>query len=473
VSAPIRLRTTAGRGVLAVTILGSGMAFLDSTIANVATKRIGQEFNAGFGALQWIQNGYLLPLASLILLGGSLGDRLGRRRVYLVGVAWFATASLLCAISPNVETLIAARALQGIGGALLTPGSLAIISSAFAQEDRAAAVGAWSGLGGVATAIGPFLGGWLVQDVSWRWAFGINVPFAIAVIVLGLKYVPESRSEHRQTRLDLPGTLLVAGGLGALTYGMTSAGSNGWNAGPIALTLGGFVLLAMFVVVERHTRQPLVALDLFANRSFSGSNVMTFMTYGALGALLFVLVLHLQISAGYGPLAAGISTLPITVVLLLLSARSGALAAKIGPRLQMTAGPLICAAGLLMTLRIDSHHRFYPTDVLPGILVFALGLATFVAPLTATVMGSAPPDDVGVASGINNAVARAASLLAVAVLPPLAGLHGEGYRQVSVMVHGYRVVAISSAALLGVAALVVMLTVGNPAPAVVTADQEG
>ncbi len=398
--------------MLAVTILGSGMAFLDSTIANVATKRIGQEFDAGFGALQWIQNGYLLPLASLILLGGSLGDRLGRRRVYLVGVAWFAAASLLCAISPNVETLIAARALQGIGGALLTPGSLAIISSAFAQEDRAAAVGAWSGLGGVATAIGPFLGGWLVQDVSWRWAFGINVPFAIAVIVLGLKYVPESRSEHRQTRLDVPGTLLVATGLGALTY-------------------------------------------------------------GALGALLFVLVLHLQISAGYGALAAGISTLPITVVLLLLSARSGALAARIGPRLQMTAGPLICAGGLLMTMRIDSHHRFYPTDVLPGILVFALGLATFVAPLTATVMGSAPPDEVGVASGINNAVARAASLLAVAVLPPLAGLHGEGYRQVSVMVHGYRVVAISAAVLLGVAALVVVLTVGNPARAVVTADQEG
>jgi len=473
VSAPIRLRTTQGRGVLAVTILGSGMAFLDSTIANVATKRIGQEFNAGFGALQWIQNGYLLPLASLILLGGSLGDRLGRRRVYLVGVAWFAAASLLCAISPNVETLIAARALQGIGGALLTPGSLAIISSAFAQEDRAAAVGAWSGLGGVATAIGPFLGGWLVQDVSWRWAFGINVPFAVAVIVLGLKYVPESRSEHRQTHLDVPGTLLVATGLGALTYGMTSAGSDGWNAGPTSVVLSGLVLLAVFVVVERHTKQPLVALDLFANRSFSGSNVMTFMTYGALGALLFVLVLHLQISAGYGALAAGISTLPITVVLLLLSARSGALAARIGPRLQMTAGPLICAVGLLMTTRIDSHHRFYPTDVLPGILVFALGLATFVAPLTATVMGSAPPDEVGVASGINNAVARAASLLAVAVLPPLAGLHGEGYRQVSVMVHGYRVVAISAAVLLGVAALVVVLTVGNPARVVVTADQEG
>jgi EmrB/QacA subfamily drug resistance transporter len=473
VSAPIRLRTTAGRGVLAVTILGSGMAFLDSTIANVATKRIGQEFDAGFGALQWIQNGYLLPLASLILLGGSLGDRLGRRRVYLIGVAWFAAASLLCAISPNVETLIAARALQGVGGALLTPGSLAIISSAFAQEDRAAAVGAWSGLGGVATAIGPFLGGWLVQDVSWRWAFGINVPFAIAVIVLGLKYVPESRSEHRQTRLDVPGTLLVAAGLGALTYGMTSAGSSGWNAGPTSVTVSGLVLLAVFVVVERNTRQPLVALDLFANRSFSGSNVMTFMTYGALGALLFVLVLNLQISAGYGALAAGVATLPITVVLLLLSARSGALAAKIGPRLQMTAGPLICAVGLLMTMRIDSNHHFYPTDVLPGVLVFALGLATFVAPLTATVMGSAPPDEVGVASGINNAVARAASLLAVAVLPPLAGLHGEAYRQVSVMVHGYRVVAISSAVLLGVAALVVVLTVGNPAPAVVTADQEG
>ena len=446
------------------------MAFLDGTIANVATRRIGQEFDAGFGELQWVQTGYLLPLASLILLGGALGDRYGRRRVYLIGVAWFASASLLCAIAPNIEVLIAARGLQGIGGALLTPGSLAIISATFAAEDRAAAVGAWSGLGGVATAIGPFLGGWLVQDVSWRWAFGINVPFAIAVIVLGLKYVPESRSDQPQKHLDIPGTVLVAAGLAALTYGTTSAGSSGWNGGALGITAAGLVLIAVFIEVERRTAEPLIALDLFANRAFSGANLMTFMTYGALGAVLFVMVLDLQIAAGYGALAAGVSTLPITVVLLLLSARSGALAARIGPRLQMTAGPLICAVGLLLTTRIDANHTNYVTDVLPGIVIFALGLATFVAPLTATVMGTAPPNEVGVASGINNAVARAASLLAVAVLPPLAGLHGEGYREVPVMVHGYRIVTISCAVLLAIASLIVVLTVRNPALSV---DKKG
>jgi EmrB/QacA subfamily drug resistance transporter len=461
-TAQIKLGTAAGRGVLATTILGSGMAFLDSTIANVATKKIGQEFDAGFGALQWVQNGYLLPLASLILLGGSLGDRLGRRRVFLVGVGWFAVASLLCAISPNVETLIAARALQGIGGALLTPGSLAIISATFDREDRAAAVGAWSGLGGVATAIGPFLGGWLVQDVSWRWAFAINLPFAVVVIILGLKYVPESRAEHRQTHLDLPGTLLVAAGLAGLTYGSTSAGGTGWNATAAGITGAGIVALIAFVVVERDTRQPLVPLGLFRNRQFSGANLMTFMAYGALGALLFVLVLHLQVSAGYGALAAGIATLPITILMMLLSARSGALAARIGPKLQMTVGPLICSVGLLLTLRIDENHTNYFTDVLPGVLVFAVGLTTFVAPLTATVMGTAPQDQVGVASGVNNAVARAASLLAVAILPPLAGLHGDAYRHVSSMVHGYRVVTLISAALLVVAALAVLVMVDNP-----------
>jgi len=462
VSEPIRLGTAAGRGVLATTILGSGMVFLDSTIANVATRKIGEEFNASFGALQWVQNGYLLPLASLILLGGSLGDRLGRRRVFLIGVAWFAGASLLCAVAPNIEILIAARALQGVGGALLTPGSLAIISASFAPDDRAAAVGAWSGLGGVATAIGPFLGGWLVQDVSWRWAFAINLPFAVAVIFLGMKYVPETRAVSRATRLDIPGTLLVAGGLGALTYGTTTAGSTGWHAEAWIITAVGLALLAGFVIVERDEKQPLVPLGLFANRAFSGANIMTFMTYGALGAVLFVLVLHLQISAGYGALAAGTATLPITILMMFLSARSGALAARIGPRLQMIAGPLICAAGLLLTLRIDTHHHNYLTDVLPGLIVFGLGLSTFVAPLTATVMGTAPPDQVGVASGVNNAVARAASLLAVAILPPLAGLHGDSYRNPEVMVHGYRVVTLSSVVMLVAAAVVVAMTVRIP-----------
>jgi EmrB/QacA subfamily drug resistance transporter len=439
------------------------MAFLDSTIANVATRKIGQQFNASFGALQWVLNGYTLPLASLILLGGALGDRLGRRRIFLIGVVWFAAASVLCAIAPNIDMLIAARALQGIGGALLTPGSLSIISASFAEEDRAAAVGAWSGLGGVSTAIGPFLGGWLVQDVSWRWAFAINVPFAVVVVVLAMKYIPETRS-HEQRHLDLPGTILVAAALAALTYGTTEAGSSGWHALAISITGGGLVLIAVFVIVERRTREALVPPALFADRTFTGTNLMTFAAYGALGALFFVLTLHLQVSAGYGPLAAGIATLPVTVLLLLLSTRSGRLAARIGPRLQLTVGPLIAAAGLALLLRIDPSHRNYFADVLPGIVLFGLGMATLVAPLVATVMGSAPDDEVGIASGVNNAVARAAGLLAVAVLPPLAGLHGDAYESIPTMVHGFRVVTICCVGLMVVAAGVVLLTV-RPGPA--------
>jgi EmrB/QacA subfamily drug resistance transporter len=461
VSAEIRLKSTAGRGILATTILGSGMAFLDSTIANVATKRIGEQFDASFGALQWVLNGYTLPLASLILLGGSLGDRLGRRRIFLIGVIWFAAASVLCALAPTIDVLIAARALQGFGGALLTPGSLAIISATFVEEDRAAAVGAWSGLGGVATAIGPFLGGWLVQDVSWRWAFAINVPFAIAVVMLGLKFVPESRAEHGQRTLDVPGTALVAGALAALTYGTTQAGSSDWGPVAIGSVVAGVALLVAFVVVERRTKDALVPPSLFANRTFTGTNLMTFATYGAMGALFFVLSLVLQVAAGYGPLEAGIASLPTTVLLLLVSARAGALAARIGPKFQLTVGPLVAAGGLALLLRIDEQHRNYVTVVLPGIVLFGLGISALVAPLTATVMGAAPPDQVGIASGVNNAVARAASLLAVAVLPPLAGLHGDAYRSPGSMVHGFRIVTLCCIVLLVIAAGVVLLTVRN------------
>ncbi|MDT4996541.1 MAG: hypothetical protein QOD45_609, partial [Pseudonocardiales bacterium] len=351
------------------------------------------------------------------------------------------------------------RVLQGIGGALLTPGSLAIISATIHPDDRARAVGAWSGLAGVSTAFGPVLGGWLVQDVSWRWAFGINLPLAAVVICLGLRYVPETRSSEAVHRLDYPGTVIIAAALGCLTYGTTAAGSVGWSGSAIATTVLGGALLAVFVVIERRTRNPLVPLSLFANRTFSGTNGMTLLTYAALSAFTFVLVLDLQIAVGYGPLAAGIATIPITLVLLALSARSGALAARIGPRLQLTAGPLLAAAGLLLMLRIDADHRSYLLYVLPGLLLFALGLTALVAPLTATVMGTAPSDKVGIASGVNNAIARAGALLAVAVLPPLAGLHGEAYRQVGVMVHGYRVVTLGCVVLLVAAALVVVITI--------------
>jgi EmrB/QacA subfamily drug resistance transporter len=457
----LRLRSAYGRGALAATVIGSGMVFLDGTIVNVATKHIGQDFHASFGALQWVLNAYTLALASLILLGGSLGDRLGRRRVFVIGVLSFTAASVLCAIAPNEQVLIAARALQGVGGALLTPGSLAIISASFHPDDRAAAVGAWSGLSGVSTALGPLLGGWLVQDFSWRWAFGINVPLAAAVIVLALRFIPETRAEHRAPHLDVTGSLLVAGALGLLTYGSTRAGSDGWSALPIGLIVAGLALGAIFVLAERREREPLVPLDLFRDRTFSGTNVMTLLTYAALSAVFFLLVLYLQVAAGYGALAAGLSTLPATAVMLLFSARSGALAARIGPRLQLMAGPLLFALGLLLLLRVDQQHHSYLVDVLPGVLVFAVGLTTFVAPLTATVMSSAPSDDVGIASGVNNAVSRAGGLLAIAILPPLAGLHGENYRDVHVLVHGYRVVLLSCVGLLVAAALVIALTVQN------------
>jgi EmrB/QacA subfamily drug resistance transporter len=460
VSSPgIALKSAQGRGVLAATVVGSGMTFLDGTIVNVATNRIGSDFHASFAALQWVLNGYMLPLASLILLGGALGDRLGRRRIFLLGTIWFAGASVLCALAPNVEVLIAARVLQGVGGALLTPGSLAIISATFAPGDRAAAVGAWSGLSGVSTALGPVVGGWLVQDVSWRWAFGINVPLAAAVVLLGLRHIPETRSHEEQHRLDYWGTVIVALALGCLTLGTTNAGVHGWDAFALGTTLAGVLLLGVFVLVEHREAHPLVPLRLFANRTFSGTNGMTLLTYAALSGVLFVLVLNLQISAGYGPLAAGVATLPVTIVMLLLSARSGALAARIGPRLQLTVGPLVAAASLLLLARIDTQHHNYLIDVLPGLLLFSLGLTTLVAPLTATVMAAAPPDEVGIGSGVNNAIARAGSLLAVAVLPPLGGLVGEAYRQPDVMVHGYRVVSFACVGLLVGAAVIVAATI--------------
>jgi len=351
--------------------------------------------------------------------------------------------------------------VQGIGGALMTPGSLAIISSVFAEEDRAAAVGAWSGLSGVSTALGPLLGGWLVQSFSWRWAFAINLPIAVAVFVTGLRYVPETRATHVTKRLDVLGTVLIALGLGGLTFGTTLAGSDGWTVGAWGSTVVGAALIVAFLIAERRERHPLVPLGLFTNRTFAGTNLMTLCTYAALGAVFFVLVLDLQVAAGYGALAAGLATLPMTIVLLLGSARSGALAARIGPRLQLTVGPLLATGAVLLLARIDAHHHNYLIDVFPGVLLFAIGMTTLVAPLTATVMSSAPQDQVGIASGVNNAIARAGSLLAVAILPTVAGLHGDAYRNVHTMVDGFRMVCVSCAGLFIVSAVIIAVTVRN------------
>jgi len=462
----LAIDTVTGRGALATTILASGMVFLDSTIVNVATRRIGIEFDSSFSSLQWVLNGYTLALAALILLGGSLGDRFGRRKIYLIGIAWFAAASLLCAIAPSVGILIAARVLQGIGGALLTPGSLALIQASFRAEDTARAVGIWSGMSGVATAVGPLLGGYLVQHVSWRWAFAINLPFAVAAIYLGLRFVPESRSEeHRAGRLDLVGTLLISLALAGLTYGTTRAGDNGWGGEPIILTVIGAALLIVFVFVESRLSNPMLPLTLFTNRVFNGSNIMTFMTYGSLSAVLFLFVLLLQVAGGYGPLAAGLATLPLTILLLFGSPRAGALSVKLGPRLPMSIGPLLAAAGIVLTARVDQQRHNYLVDVLPGIALFGIGMTTLVAPLVSTVMGAAPADEVGIASGVNNAVARSAGLLAIAIIPPLAGLTGEKYRVASDMVHSYRISVVICAVILIIGSIAVVLTIPSRHPA--------
>jgi len=436
VATPVRLGTAQGRWVLAATIAGSGMAFLDSTVVNVALAKIGDDFDAGFTALQWIANAYTLTLAALILLGGVLGDRLGRRRIFLVGVVWFAVASALCALSPSTEVLIGARALQGIGGALLTPGSLAIISSAFASEDQPRAVGLWAGLGGISGAVGPFLGGWLVA-VDWRLVFLINLPIAAVVLFGTLRHVPESRDlldEGRQ--LDVAGTVAIVACLTGLTWSLTEAGARGWTLPVVLAGVGGLAAGVVFVLVEQRSSHPLVPLQVFTNRVFSATNLATFFIYGALGVYGFLVVLQLQVVAGWSPLKAGTAMLPATVLMLLLSSRAGHLAVRTGPRVLMTTGALLAAASFALAVRIGPDARWL-ADLAPSAVLLGLGLSAAVAPLTATVLAAAPAQLSGAASGVNNAVARTAGLLSVAVVPSLAGLSRASTSDPSALQRGF------------------------------------
>ncbi|MDN4172123.1 MFS transporter [Nocardioides sp. SOB77] len=447
--AAVRLGTPTGRAVVAAATLGSGLTLLDGTVVNVALVRIGEDLDASLAQLQWVTNGYLLSLASLILLGGSLGDRFGRRRVFVVGTVWFALASLACGLAPTAETLIAARVLQGVGGALLTPGSLAMIQGAFVAEDRPRAIGAWSGLGGIATAVGPFVGGVLIDHASWRWIFLVNLPLAALTVVVALRAVPETRDPHASGRLDLPGAALATLGLAGTTYALIQ-----WGDG-LALPAGALAVLALvaFVVVERRRPDPMLEPGLFADRTFSAANAMTLLVYAALGAVMFFLVIQLQTVGGYAALAAGTATLPVTVCMLLLAARGGALGARIGPRIPMTVGPIVMAVGVLLLLAVGEDVD-YVADVLPGLTVFGLGLALMVAPLTATVLAAAPDEQAGLASGVNNAVARAGSLLAVAALPVAVGLGGEQYADPVALDAAYRSAMLACAVLLVLGGLV-------------------
>lgn len=456
--------TPSARGIVAAATLGSGLTLLDGTVVNVALRTMGEDLDASLSQLQWITNGYLLSLASLILLGGSLGDRLGRRRVFVVGTVWFALASLLCGLAPTAEVLVVARVLQGIGGALLTPGSLAMIQGAFRAEDRSRAIGAWSGLGGIAAALGPLVGGLLVDHASWRWIFLINLPVAALAVWLALRWVPETRDPRAHGRFDLPGAVLASLALAGTTWALTDAGG---AVTPWAAALGLAAAVA-FVVVERRTREPMVPLGLFADRTFSAANLMTLLVYAALGAILFFLVLQLQTVGGYGALAAGLATLPITACMLFLAARGGALGERIGPRIPMTFGPLVMAAGALWLLVVGPDVVWW-RDVAPGLTVFGLGLALMVAPLTATVLAAAPDEVAGVASGINNAVARAGSLLAVAALPMAVGLAGDDYRDPARFDTAYGSAMVACAVLLVVGGVVSWFTiparVRTPSPA--------
>jgi EmrB/QacA subfamily drug resistance transporter len=436
VTEAIPFRSARGRWVLLCAVLGSSLAMLDATVVNIALPTLGDDLDADFALLQWTVNGYTLAVAALILLGGSLGDRFGRRRVFVVGVVWFAVASLLCGLAPNAETLVAARVLQGVGGALLTPGSLAMIAAAFREEDRARAIGAWSGLGGIASAVGPFLGGVLVE-VSWRWVFLVNLPLAALVVVVALRHVPESRDDEADPHLDVLGAGLGALGLAGTTYALVAAGDSG-AVTVVTAALVGVAGLVGFVVTELRSPHPMLPLGLFAERQFTAANVVTLAVYAAIGAFFFLVVVHLQVVAGYGPLAAGTAVLPVTACMLLLSSRAGELSGRIGPRIPMTVGPLVCAAGVLLVSRIGPGAT-YVVDVLPGTLVFGLGLSLTVAPLTATVLGAVSDRFAGVASGVNNAVARTAGLLAVAFLPVVAGIAGDDYADPGTFAHGFRI----------------------------------
>jgi EmrB/QacA subfamily drug resistance transporter len=447
--------------VLLATVLGSGLAGVDATVVNVALPAIGESLNVDFAILQWTITAYTLTLASLILLGGALGDRYGRRRVFVIGVIWFAVASMACGAAPSAGWLIAARALQGVGAALLTPGSLAIIQATFAPRDRARAIGAWSGYGAIATAIGPLVGGWLVLAASWRWVFLINLPLSVIVVIVAMRHIPETRNPAAATRIDLWGAILALVGLAGVTYAIIAIPDNGVSATHVVVPgIVGVLALIGFVIAEARVRHPMLPLSMFASRQFSSANLYTFVVYAAISGVFFLLAVQLQVVSGFSPLAAGMALIPVTIVILLLSARAGALAQRIGPRIPMTTGAAICVVATLLMRTIGPDAQF-AKDVLPSVTLFGVGLALLVAPLTATVLAAADTGLAGTASGVNNAVARAAGLMAIAALPVLAGISGDGYTDAGAFNLSYQTGMLYAAALLAAGAVIAVTLISH------------
>jgi EmrB/QacA subfamily drug resistance transporter len=450
-----------GRWLLGVAVGGSAMAFLDGTVVNVALPDIGRDLGAGTSALQWVLNTYLLALASLILLGGSFGDRFGRVRIFLIGIGLFSLASGLCAAAPDVDLLVGARVLQGVGAALLTPGSLALIETCMRPSQRARAIGLWSGLSGVAGALGPLAGGYLVGALSWRAVFLVNLPVGVVVAWGAIRHVPETRDYTASGQLDYLGAGLLALGLAGVTFALIEAPGDGAAIDVAPVAALGLIALAAFAWQERRDPDPLLPFEIFRSRQFSAANAVTFVVYAGLGGFFFLFVSFLQVSLGYSPVEAGAASLPLTAVMLMFSAWSGGLTERLGARLPLALGSLIIGASLL-AMTTMSPGDDYVAGVLPPVLLFGVGLTLVVAPGTAVALGSADPSRAGIASGINNAVARVAGLLAVAGLPVLVGITGDRFYEPARMMSGFHVAMTVCAGLAAAGGVLAWFTITGP-----------
>jgi EmrB/QacA subfamily drug resistance transporter len=464
----LRLASATGRWVLAVAVLGEVMVLLEATVVNVALPAIGRDLGAGVAGLQWTLSGYVLTLAALVLPAGSLSDLYGRRRMFIAGVVAFVAASALCAAAPTIQLLVAARFVQGVGGALLTPGSLAIIDAVFVPDDRTRAIGAWAGLTAVAAAVGPPVGGYLTDALSWRAVFLINLPVGAFVITAAVTRVPESRDPTRAGGLDLPGAALATLAIAGLCFALIQA-SGGLTPAVTTAAVLSLTAAGGFIAVERRSRHPMLPLALFRSRQFASATVLALVTYAALGGVIFLFVAFLQISLGYTALQAGAATLPITLLLLIGSSPAGALAQRIGPRIPLTAGAVLTGAGLLLMARIHPGDS-YIAGVLPSLAVFGAGLAALITPITATVLASVDARHSGIASAVNNALSRLGQMIAVAVLPLAAGLSGTDFENPVKLAAGFPVAMTIAAGTSFVAALLAWTTIRDDALSLPAAD---